>query len=142
VLPDFIRHPDPLLPRNADDLQWEYPEWAAALRARGVGDPARTWPAAYLRRWGTPVPGWEPRQRFVVTASHPAVLSNMNPPVPAIVALHFAHARVVAEFRGVPDPLPAGVVYDRREADYLPLAGFGAVARPGPNITIWEVPPR
>ena len=30
-------------------------------------------------------------------------------------------------------------VYDPTDANYLPLGGFGAVQRPGPNIEIWRV---
>jgi hypothetical protein len=140
TLPNFVRYPNPMLPRNREDLASEYPEWATRLEERGLGDPARTYPARYLGFLDTPTPGWEPHDRFVVTAHHPVVLGGMNPPPAYIEKLRAVGARPVAEFEGVREPLPPGVIYDPPDADYVPLAGFEAVTRPGPNIVIWELP--
>ena len=142
TLPNIVRYPNPMLPRNGDDIGREYPEWAARLAERGVGSPARTYPASYLGFFDTPAPAWAPNDRFIVTAYHPVVLSGMNPPPAYIEKLRAAGASPVAEFEGVREPLPPGTIYDPPDADYVPLAGFGAVTRPGPNIVIWELPPR
>jgi hypothetical protein len=48
----------------------------------------------------------------------------------------------VARFEAFREPIPASVVYEPVEADYVPLAGFGALIRPGPNVTVWELPER
>lgn len=42
-----------------------------------------------------------------------------------------------SSFIGV-DPTANGVVYDRDDEFYVPLAGFEAVTRPGPNISIYS----
>jgi hypothetical protein len=54
-------------------------------------------------------------------------------------ALRAANAVPVVTFEGIRDPSPA-VVFDPLCIDYLPLAGFGELERPGPNLTIWRVP--
>jgi hypothetical protein len=37
------------------------------------------------------------------------------------------------------DPAAGRLIYDREDAFLLPLAGFGAVDRPGPNVTIYSL---
>ncbi len=32
----------------------------------------------------------------------------------------------------------APAVYDLQDAFYVPFAGFAGIARPGPNLSIWE----
>jgi hypothetical protein len=76
-----------------------------------------------------------------VTVRHPVVTHGMNTPPEQIEKIRAAGGTIVAEFRGVGDPLPAGVLFDPLCADYLPIAGFGSVTRPGPNLTIWEISP-
>jgi 4-amino-4-deoxy-L-arabinose transferase-like glycosyltransferase len=45
---------------------------------------------------------------------------------------------VVATFLPYSGAPPAGAVYDPLDAFYLPLTGFGSVARPGPSIVITD----
>ena len=44
---------------------------------------------------------------------------------------------------GLPNPIAptscGGDHYDLPDADYIPLAGFTAITRPGPHIVIWEL---
>jgi 4-amino-4-deoxy-L-arabinose transferase-like glycosyltransferase len=53
------------------------------------------------------------------------------PPVPS-------GATVVARFTPYSGALPSSAVYDPLDAFYLPLSGFGSIARPGPSIVITE----
>src|SRR5438876_214149 len=96
--------------------------------------------ARYLRFFDKPTEDWQPRPGFVVLARHPVVLRRMNPPYPLVHRLRAAGARCVATFRAIRQPLASNVLYDELDADYLPLRGFGDVLRPGPNITIWQLP--
>jgi len=41
--------------------------------------------------------------------------------------------------RGFEEPLPPDVC-DPIDADYVPLSNFEHILRPGPNITVWELP--
>jgi hypothetical protein len=141
TLPDVVAFPDPLLPPDARRLSVLFPPFADALRARGLGDPRQTWPTAYLSVFGAPLPRFRPTP-VVAIAEHPVVLRAMNPPAGFVQRLRAMGGRAVVEFRGVPEPLPASVVYDPRDADYLPLRGAWHVLRPGPTITIWELPAR
>lgn len=45
-------------------------------------------------------------------------------------------SNVVATFKPYAGTPPVGAVYDPLDAFYLPLAGFGSIARPGPSIVI------
>jgi hypothetical protein len=54
--------------------------------------------------------------------------------------LREAGAREVARFAGLEAPIPDDVVFDRIDADYVPLRGAQHVEHPGPSLTIWEVP--
>jgi hypothetical protein len=140
TLPNLVRYPNPLLPLDSDRLAREFPEWASALRARGLGDPRRTYPASYLGFFDSPTPRWEPRDPVVVTARHPVILSGMNPPDEVEQKLRAAGATVSTSFIGVREPLDDCLLYDPVDADYVPLRCLGAVERPGPNITVWTVP--
>ena len=115
-------------------------EWADVLLGRGVADPRQIYPQRYLGGvFGGFPPDWQPRDRFVVTAYHPIVVRSARIPAAYIERLRAAGARPVAAFEGFREPLD-GTVYDPIDADYVPLTGFGRLERPGPNITIWELP--
>lgn len=139
VLPNAVRYPNPVLPPSPTELRLEYPRYAKALGGPGfppLGRHPTTFLAAFDRfaEWKLP-PG-----AYVVEAYHPAVLTEMNFPPALREDLRAAGAEVAARFTAVPTPLPADVVYDPLDADYLPLAGFRRVERPGPNVTIWVIP--
>jgi len=140
TLPNVVPYANPILPPNADQLRLRYPREAAALIVRGLGEPGETYPARYLGFFDKPTEDWQPRTGFVVLARHPVVLRRMNPPYPLVHRLRAAGARCVATFRAIRQPLASDVLYDELDADYLPLRGFGDVLRPGPNITIWQLP--
>jgi hypothetical protein len=140
TLPNAVPYPNPVLPPGRDRLQLDYPEWAAALAARGVGDPARTWPARYLKFFGADAGGLRAPSRFVVVAHHPVALADMNVPPAVTDTLRARGGRVVARFAGVAEPVPDGLVFDPIDADYVPLVGAERLERPGPNLTIWEMP--
>jgi hypothetical protein len=141
TLPNLVAFPNPVLPPAENALRLRYPPpWVDAFRRQGLGDPARTYPAYYFGAFDTLLRNWTPGTAVVVTASHPVVLNGMNPSPEARTTLAASGARVLARFEGVPEPLPAGIVYDPYEADYAPLRGAAAVPRPGPTITIWELP--
>ena len=92
--------------------------------------------------FGPPPSEFHPPGRFVVAAYHPIVLPDTNMPSDYLRTLEALGARPVARFPGFAEPLPACAVFEPIDADYVPLRGAGAVERPGPNITIWEVPGR
>jgi hypothetical protein len=140
ALPNAVPYPNPVLPMDAFRLRLTYPEFAEDLRRRGIADPARTWPASYLGFFDTHSPRWEPRGRWIVTATHPVVHKGMNPPPEYLAKLEAASARPVARFDAFREPIPASVVYEPVEADYVPLTGFRALDRPGPNLIVWELP--
>ena len=135
-VPALNGYPNPVLPLNAELLGFQFPAWAAALRARGVGTPERSWPLRFRRGvFGDPLTDERPAASIVVTAEHPSALRESNTPREWIERLPGFGYRPVAQFRGFWEPLDA--VFDPIEADYTPLARFGQVVRPGPNITIW-----
>jgi hypothetical protein len=142
ALPNAVRYPNPVLPPHAVELRLEYPTYAAALRARGLGDPAATYPPTFLGFFNVFRRDWQPARGVVVESRHPLVATDLTPPPEVAAALRAAGAQPVAEFRGYPEPLPSGVVYDTMDADYVPLRGFTALVRPGPNITLWRLPAR
>jgi len=142
TLSNMVPYPNPTLPLDAAQLERRYGEFAAALKTRGIADPARTYPMRFLAFFDGFSPDWQPSDRFVVTAYHPVVLRVMNVPPNHLARLGAAGARAVVRFEGFREPLPTSVVYEPAEADYVPLAGFGALVRPGPNLTVWELPER
>ena len=140
ALPDAVPYPNPILAPDSRRLQLDYPAFATALAARGFGDPARTYPASYLRFFDAPIPSAETLTPVVVAASHPVVVNGMNVAPGVLDSLRARGARPVATFSGIDDPLPPGVVFDPIDAEYVPLTGAELVQRPGPNITIWALP--
>jgi len=78
--------------------------------------------------------------RYLVTMEHPGLPMFGLVPDDLERFLH-SRAELLVEFRGTDlrDGATLGT-YDPTDANYLPLAGFTAVQRPGPNIQIWKVP--
>jgi hypothetical protein len=142
TMPDAVPYLNPILPPDRARLQLEFPAFAAALLARGLGDPAHTYPTDYLRFFGVDAPASAHPQRIVVTAHHPVVTQALNIPPAFEDRLRAEGAQPLAEFAGVREPVPAGVIYDPIDADYLPLTGAAQIDRPGPTVTIWELPRR
>jgi hypothetical protein len=135
---------NPVLPVGPQQLARYYPAQAGALRARGLGTAADGYPARYLVGiFNNPVVDptrWVPSDRWVVLA-RPARLPQAGgaDPTPFEQVLRRVGATPVARFPGIVGD-PQGLVYDPVDADFTPLAGFEAVARPGPDMTIWSVP--
>lgn len=140
TLPNLVYYPNPVLPAEATSLHFAWGRYVPQLKTRGIPDPERTWPGEYAGAAASHDESWKPTRRFVVTVQHPAVTRGMNTPASHLERIAAAGGKVVARFTGIAETLPEGVVFDPLCADYLPLVGFGAVERPGPNLTIWEIP--
>ena len=141
TLPNLMWYANPVLPPDPDHVRVALGGNVAtrlAPRMAGAWSPYTT---EYLAILLQPTAGWRPRG-FVVTADHPVVLPQVAPSPAVLAALRAADARPVAIFEGTPAPLPRGVVYDPLEAEFVPLSGSELLRRPGPNLTIWAVPPR
>ncbi len=140
TLPSANGHPNPLLPLDDTTVRIAWRPWADELLARGVVDRAATYPRRYLGGvFGGFGPDWQPRDRYVVMTHHPVVVRSAEPPDTYRERIEAAGGRQVAEFRGFDEPLE-GVVYDPIDANYVPLVGFDRILRPGPNLTVWELP--
>jgi hypothetical protein len=139
-LPNAVPHPNPTLPQDAAQLGMQYTHFGAQLRAHGLADPARTYPMRFLGFFHWQNKEWQPVDRYVVTASHPSVLPEWLTAAEQLAKIEAAGGEVVARFESFTEPLPARVVFEPVEADYMPLAGFDALIRPGPNLTIWRMP--
>jgi hypothetical protein len=142
ILPDLLGHANPVLPPGDLSLRMTYPEFREALlvaRTR-VDEHLPTYNLGYMPlRFPdrpSPVPPIGP---YVVTATHPAIRVQTNPPPGYLAALAQAGAEPVATFQGLWGDASHSV-YDVPDADYVPLDGFDAVLRPGPDITVWKLP--
>ena len=80
-------------------------------------------------------PAW-----FVVD-SHPISAYSPQPP-PAVGGLLEREGAVVRRFSPFVEGRSQEAVFDAADAFYIPVAGFGAVVRPGPGLTIYRVPGR
>ena len=78
-------------------------------------------------------PAW-----FVVD-SHPISAYSPQPP-PAVGDLLEREGTVVRRFSPFVEGRSKEAVFDAADAFYIPVAGFGAVVRPGPGLTIYRVP--
>jgi hypothetical protein len=129
-----LAYTNPVLPPPADVIVmgWSLPVASAlARRARGgalsyrVEYYGRTRDPERLLRDG----GW------IVTFDHPYLAWGGTSP--RVVALARERGEPVARFVGiVADGVP---LYDPVDANFLPLRGFEAIERPGPNITVWRL---
>lgn len=73
---------------------------------------------------------------WVITQEHPLPYSQVD----AAFAAQLAEKAVLAaRFDPFAEGARAALVYDPIDAYYVPLAGFGAVERPGPLIRIYQV---
>jgi hypothetical protein len=140
TIPDASGYMNPTLPPTDLVLQTIHPHEAWELRPR-LGPALRDWVVDYQGK-----PDRIPRaamshERFVVTATHPIVAWLHGTPPGVLEALRRAGGQPVATFVGTPVPLPPEVSYDPIDADYVPLRGWNALVRPGPNLTVWQLPP-
>jgi hypothetical protein len=137
-VPNIIPYPNPVLPMTVADARRARLPFLPALRGRGAFAPLVVRPMGmFTTRNAT----WQPQPgEWVVTSSHPIVQPDAHTDARQLAALRAANAVPVATFEGIGDPSPA-VVFDPLCIDYLPLAGFRELVRPGPNLTIWHVPP-
>jgi dolichyl-phosphate-mannose-protein mannosyltransferase len=140
TLPIANGHLNPLLPLDEALVRIAWRPFADAILARGAVDRTREYPRWYLGGvFGNFAPDWQPRAGWIVTAETPGPTQRFATPAAYVERLRAAGARVAAEFRGFDPPLE-DAVYDPIDANYVPLAGFDHVIRPGPNLTIWDVP--
>jgi hypothetical protein len=136
-VPNIIPYPNPVLPMTLADARRARLPFLPALRARGAFSPLVVRP---MGMFTTRSANWQPQPgEWVVTSSHPIVQPGAHTDARQLAALRAANAVPVATFEGIGDPSPA-VVFDPLCIDYLPLAGFREILRPGPNLTIWRVP--
>jgi hypothetical protein len=138
VIPNPRHYVNPTLPPNDLELRERHPREWQAVRVR-LRDGVRRWTVTYQ---GPAQQIREPsaRDRFVVTAGHPTLFGFICTPLGVVATLQAVGARPVARFDGTPPVLPSDVVYDPIDADYVPLRGWNALIRPGPNLTVWHVP--
>lgn len=139
-VPSVNRYPNPVLPRSPDLLSLALPDLLPALRARGAVAGDRIWPMSFQRgMMGEETAGWRPRAPVVVTARvlprHPTILRGLDTPEPCIEQLVRDGYRPVVEFPAF-SPSFEGV-FDPLDADYMPVARFEGLHRPGPHLTIW-----
>jgi MFS family permease len=137
TLPNIVGYANPVVAPDAFVLRVEYAKWRDALRARGLGDPARTFRLRFQGILSTYDGAFAPRDPIVVTASHPAPSLALRTPAVNEERLRAAGYTIAARFDGAPDPPPPGLVYDPQDADYAPLAGGALVPHPGPTLTIY-----
>jgi hypothetical protein len=136
-VPNLIPYPNPVLPMTLAEARRSKLPFVSVLRTRDVFAPLVIRP---MGMFGTRNDDWQPRSgEWVVTSSHPVVQRQAHTDARQLAALREANAVAVATFEGIGDP-SAAVVFDPLCIDYLPLAGFGELARPGPNLAIWRVP--
>ena len=136
-VPNIIPYPNPVLPMTLADARRARLPFLPVLRARGALSPLVVRP---MGMFTTRNANWQPQPgEWVVTSSHPIVQPEAHTDERQLAALRAANAVPVATFEGIGDPSPA-VVFDPLCIDYLPLAGFRELARPGPSLTIWRVP--
>ena len=92
-------------------------EWRYQAATRSFGDPAgRT-------------PDW-----IVLDESPLPAYTTVEAPIASLVARDYVMVHEELGSRGLP---PAGV-YDLQDAFFLPVSGFAAVERPGPNVRIYR----
>ncbi len=77
---------------------------------------------------------------FVVTSEHP-VLDRWASTPPAVRDLLAARATVVARFGGLDPAAADATLFEPIDANFVPLRGLDALVAPGPNVTVWRLPP-
>jgi hypothetical protein len=140
TLPNIVPYANPVVPPDAFALKLEWPAYRDALVARGIADPAKTWPCRYQGMLSNYDGSFAPQDPIVVTAEHPATSRALSTPPVNAERLRAAGYTVAARFEGVADPPPPGVRWDPQDADYAPLTGEALVPRLGPTLTIWRAP--
>jgi hypothetical protein len=140
AVPDVLACSHPSLPADNALLLSQFRPAGRHLGAYGLGVRGRVHPVPRITFLGKVRRQWKPSPGFAVTASHPVVFPSLDTPPEALAMLRDAGAREVARFAGLEAPVPDDVVFDRIDADYVPLRGAQYVEHPGPSLTIWEVP--
>ena len=69
---------------------------------------------------------------LIVVQEHPLGYSTVSDGIRRILADAYELKRTFTAL----DPSHPSLVYDRDDAFFVPLAGFGGVSRPGPNLAI------
>jgi hypothetical protein len=72
--------------------------------------------------------------QLVVVQEHPLTYSDVSPALRDVLAEDYQLVTTFEALRGA----DAGLAFDRDDAFYVPLAGFGAVMRPGPNLFVYQ----
>jgi hypothetical protein len=72
--------------------------------------------------------------QLVVVQEHPLTYSDVSPALRDVLAEDYRLVTTFEALRGA----DAGLAFDRDDAFYVPLAGFGAVTRPGPNLFVYQ----
>ena len=75
-----------------------------------------------------------PAPRLVVVQEHPLSYARIAPALTQVLTRDY---RLVESFHAL-DSEGVGQAFDLDDAFYVPLAGFGAVSRPGPNLAVYE----
>jgi hypothetical protein len=79
---------------------------------------------------------------IVVTASHPLLPEWAAVPPEVDAVLRERGAVVVARFYGIDPSAPRALaLYEPIDANFVPLRGLDLLSAPGPNLTVWRVPP-
>ena len=74
-----------------------------------------------------------PPPELIVVTECPLAYCSVPATLPPVLARY-----VLLQTLTAVDPTYSGLVYDRDDAFFVPLAGFGAVTRPGPNLMIYR----
>src|SRR6185312_14271981 len=72
TLPNIVPYANPVVPPDRFALKIEWPAFRDALAARGIADPARSWPCHYQGMLSNYNGSFAPQDPIVVTAEHPA----------------------------------------------------------------------
>jgi hypothetical protein len=144
TVPTAHQYSNPVLPSPVAVIQRLYPAHADTLLARGAIPDGATYPQHYLvGMFGQPFvrdpAAWKPQDRWVVLAHHRGTLAGAVNLDAFVAPLERAGYRQMAHFRARESD-DGDPVYDPIDADFTPLAGFELLERPGPELTIWELP--
>ena len=72
----------------------------------------------------------------LIVATSPRLPADEQSAAAAALGARYRKALAIEAY----DPKDLGIVYDWQDEFYLPLAGFGAIRAPGPNLTIYTRP--
>ena len=144
-LPTAHGYSNPTLPPPVAVIQRLYPAHAETLLARGAIPDTAMYPQHYFvgmfgQAFYDPAK-WKPQDHWIVLAHHRGKLAGAVNLDDFVAPIERAGGRQMAHFRARESD-DGDPVYDPIDADFTPLAGFELLERPGPEITIWELPAR